>query len=199
MMRIERGVRLQLKAMAYDAADLYLDGLEDYLKGPEYFASLNGEAVMKEKGARNEKLLPLEQLEPQYRDIAYSKRLLGEISYIDVPLKLIRSLPYDRHLLPDRLLRDTPEVVFYSGLSVFSPRTTATKTLVAMDLDGQHAAVRHMDRVRYRQVMDRLKRLKAEMKERGDEVRRAYKDAQPYLTSVEFWEKHLGLDGGASD
>lgn len=194
MMRVERGVRLQLKAMAYDAADLYLDGLEDYLKGPDFLASLDGEKVMKEKGQKNEKLLPLEELEPQYRNIKYSKRLLGEESVIDIPLKLVRSLPYDRHLLPDSLLRDTPEVVFYSGLSVFSPRTTATKTLVAMDLDGQHAAVRHMDRARHRQVLDRMQRLKEDWKQRGDEVRQAYKDAQPYLTSVEFWKKHLGID-----
>lgn len=198
MMRIERGVRLQLKAMAYDAADLYLDGLEDYLKGPEFLASLDGEAVMKEKGQKNEKLLPLEELDPQYRNIKYSKRLLGEESVIDIPLKLVRSLPYDRHLLPDGLLRDTPEVVFYSGLSVFSPRTTATKTLVAMDLDGQHAAVRHMDRVRHRQILDRLQRLKSDWKEHGEEVRKAYKDAQPYLTSVEFWEKHLGIDDASA-
>ena len=198
MMRIERGVRLQLKAMAYDAADLYLDGLEDYLKGPEFLASLDGEAVMKEKGQKNEKLLPLEELDPQYRNIKYSKRLLGEESVIDIPLKLVRSLPYDRHLLPDGLLRDTPEVVFYSGLSVFSPRTTATKTLVAMDLDGQHAAVRHMDRARHRQILDRLQRLKSDWKEHGEEVRKAYKDAQPYLTSVEFWEKHLGIDDASA-
>lgn len=199
MMRVERGVRLQLKAMAYDAADLYLDGLEDYLKGPDFLASLDGEAVMKEKGQKNEKLVPLDQLDPQYRNITYSKRLLGEESVIDIPLKLVRSLPYDRHLLPDSLLRDTPEVVFYSGLSTFSPRTTATKTLVAMDLDGQHAAVRHMDRARHKEVLDRLQRLKTEMAERGDDVRRAYKEAQPYLTSVEFWEKHLGLEADSAE
>lgn len=192
--RIERGVRLQVRAMAYDAADLYLDGLEDYLRGPEYFASLDGETVIKEKGQKNEKLVPLEELEARYRNVRYSPRILGAESYIDVLLKLFRTLPYDRHLLPDSMLRDTPEAIFYSGFSVASPRTTATKTLVAIDLDGEHAAVRHMDRARYRQIMDRLARLKADMKERGDEVRKAYKEARPYLTSIEFWEKYLELN-----
>ena len=194
MLRVERGVRLQLRALAYDAADLYLDGLEDYLKGPEYFASLNGEEVIKEKGKKNEKLVPIEELEPQYREVTYNPRILGAESRIDVPLKLVRSLPYDRHLLPDSMLRSTPEAIFYSGFSIFSPRTIATKTLVAIDLDGEHAAVRHMDRERYQAIMDRMARLKAEMKEHGDEVRAAYKQAQPYLTSTEFWEKYLGLD-----
>lgn len=194
MKRVERGVRLQLRAMAYDAADLYLDGVEDYLKGPDYLASLDGEATIKEKAQKNEKLVPIEELDSRYRKVKYNPRILGADSYIDLPLKLFRTLPYDRHLLPEGALRDTPEVVFYSGFSVASPRTIATKTLVAIDADGQHGIVRHMNRERYQQVVDRLVYLKAEFAERGDDVRRAYREAQPYLTSVEFWEKHLGLD-----
>lgn len=194
MLRMERALRLQLRVMSYDAADLILDGIEDYLKGPDYFASLNGEEVIKRNAKKNEKLLPFDELEESCQNIAYNKRLLGDQSRIKPLLKLIRTLPYDRHLLPDALLRDTPEAVFYSGLSILSPRTIGTKTLVAIDLDGNQGAVRHMDRERYQQIMDRWKRLKNELAERGDEVRAAYKQAQPYLTSVEFWEKYLGLD-----
>ncbi|MFR8199237.1 MAG: glycosyltransferase [Eggerthellaceae bacterium] len=194
MLRMERALRLQLRVMSYDAADLILDGIADYLKGPDYFASLNGEEVIKRNAKKNEKLVPLDELAEPYRNVTYNKRLLGDQSYIKPFLKLMRTLPYDRHLLPDVLLRDTPEAVFYSGLSILSPRTIGTKTLVAIDLEGNQGAVRHMDRERYQQIMDRWKALKSELKERGDEVRAAYKEAQPYLTSTEFWEKYLGLD-----
>lgn len=194
MLRMERALRLQLRVMSYDAADLILDGIADYLKGPDYFASLNGEEVIKRNAKKNEKLVPLDELAEPYRNVSYNKRLLGEQSYIKPFLKLMRTLPYDRHLLPDVLLRDTPEAVFYSGLSILSPRTIGTKTLVAIDLEGNQGAVRHMDRERYQQIMDRWKALKSELKERGDEVRAAYKEALPYLTSTEFWEKYLGLD-----
>lgn len=194
MLRMERALRLQLRVMSYDAADLILDGIADYLKGPDYFASLNGEEVIKRNAKKNEKLVPLDELAEPYRNVTYNKRLLGDQSYIKSFLKLMRTLPYDRHLLPDVLLRDTPEAVFYSGLSILSPRTIGTKTLVAIDLEGNQGAVRHMDRERYQQIMDRWKALKSELKERGDEVRAAYKEAQPYLTSTEFWEKYLGLD-----
>ena len=194
MLRMERALRLQLRVMSYDAADLILDGIADYLKGPDYFASLNGEEVIKRNAKKNEKLVPLDELAEPYRNVSYNKRLLGDQSRIKPLLKLMRTLPYDRHLLPDVLLRDTPEVVFYSGLSILSPRTIGTKTLVAIDLEGNQGAVRHMDRERYQQIMDHWKALKNELKERGDEVRAAYKEAQPYLTSTEFWEKYLGLD-----
>lgn len=194
MLRMERALRLQLRVMSYDAADLILDGIADYLKGPDYFASLNGEEVIKRNAKKNEKLVPLDELAEPYRNVSYNKRLLGDQSYIKPFLKLMRTLPYDRHLLPDVLLRDTPEAVFYSGLSILSPRTIGTKTLVAIDLEGNQGAVRHMDRERYQQIMDRWKALKSELKERGGEVRAAYKEALPYLTSTEFWEKYLGLD-----
>ena len=194
MLRMERALRLQLRVMSYDAADLILDGIADYLKGPDYFASWNGEEVIKRNAKKNEKLVPLDELAEPYRNVSYNKRLLGDQSRIKPLLKLMRTLPYDRHLLPDVLLRDTPEAVFYSGLSILSPRTIGTKTLVAIDLEGNQGAVRHMDRERYQQIMDRWKALKSELKERGDEVRAAYKEAQPYLTSTEFWEKYLGLD-----
>jgi hypothetical protein len=194
VLRMERALRLQLRVMSYDAADLILDGIADYLKGPDYFASLNGEEVIKRNAKKNEKLVPLDELAEPYRNVSYNKRLLGDQSYIKPFLKLMRTLPYDRHLLPDVLLRDTPEAVFYSGLSILSPRTIGTKTLVAIDLEGNQGAVRHMDRERYQQIMDRWKALKSELKERGDEVRAAYKEALPYLTSTEFWEKYLGLD-----
>lgn len=194
MLRMERALRLQLRVMSYDAADLILDGIADYLKGPDYFASLNGEEVIKRNAKKNEKLVPLDELAEPYRNVSYNKRLLGDQSRIKPLLKLMRTLPYDRHLLPDVLLRETPEAVFYSGLSILSPRTIGTKTLVAIDLEGNQGAVRHMDRERYRQIMDRWKTLKNELKDRGDEVRAAYKEALPYLTSTEFWEKYLGLD-----
>lgn len=194
MLRMERALRLQLRVMSYDAADLILDGITDYLKGPDYFASLNGEEVIKRNAKKNEKLVPLDELAEPYRNVSYNKRLLGDQSRIKPLLKLMRTLPYDRHLLPDILLRETPEAVFYSGLSILSPRTIGTKTLVAIDLEGNQGTVRHMDRERYQQIMDRWKALKSEVQERGDEVRAAYKEALSYLTSTEFWEKHLGLD-----
>jgi hypothetical protein len=185
--------------MAYDTADLYLDGLEDYLKGPEYFASLDGETVIKENGKKNEKLTLVDNLEEQYQPAAHDARTIRDMQYASPLLKLVRSLPYNRHLLPDWLLRETPEPILYSGYAAFAPRTAATKTLVALDVDGQHAAVRHMDRERYAQIMGRMAALKAEMKQRGPEVRAAYQQAKPYLTSVEFWEQYLGLKEAAPE
>lgn len=193
--RWERNIRLHMRTLEYDTVELFLDGMEDYLKGPEYLASVSGEELMKKNGAKNEKFVPVETFNQEMiSSMRHSKRAFGGESYIGQFLRVWRTLPYDRHLLPDALLRDKPEAVFYSGLSVLSPRTMATKTLVAFDLDGKNAAVRHMDRDRYKELMGRFARLKKEHAEHGAEVRAAYKAAKPWLTSWDFWNSYLGTD-----
>lgn len=193
--RWKRNVRLHMRTMEYNTVELFLDGMEDYLKGPEYLASVSGEELMKKNGAKNEKLTPVETFDQKMiSSMKHSKRAFGGESRVAPFLRIWRTLPYDRHLLPDFLLRDKPEAVFYSGLSVLSPRTMATKTLVAFDLDGKNAAVRHMDRNRYKELMSRFARLKKEHAERGAEVRAAYKAAKPWLTSWDFWNQYLGTD-----
>ncbi len=193
--RWERNIRLHMRTMEYDTVELFLDGMEDYLKGPDYLASVSGEELMKKNGAKNEKLVPVEDFDPEMiASMKHSSRAFGGKSHVGQFLRFWRTLPYDRHLLPDALLRDKPEAVFYSGLSVLSPRSMATKTLVAFDLEGKNAAVRRMDRARYRELMDRFERLKKEHKERGAEVRAAYKAANPWLTSWDFWNSYLGTD-----
>lgn len=48
--------------MDYEACELLLDGLEDYLKGPTFIETASGEDIIKRQGAKNEKLLPISEL-----------------------------------------------------------------------------------------------------------------------------------------
>lgn len=193
--RLGRNVRLHLRTMSYDTVELFLDGFEDYLKGPDYLAHASGEALMKANGAKNEKLVGVEELD---RDMMASLKIIpGSLDGTlrkDTLLKLWRTLPYDRHYLPDALLRERPEAVYYSGFSTLGARTMGTRTLVALDLGGKNGCVRHMDKERWRNLKRRWSALKKDYRERGAEVRAAYKAAKPYLTSWEFWNEYLGTD-----
>ncbi len=192
--RLERNVRMYLRIMAYNTADLFLDGFEDYLKGPEYLASVSGEELMKNNGAHNEKLLPVEELGVDKDVINCPKGVLDADKGKPLFLRLWRTLPYDRHFLPEALLRDEPKPVFYSNVNGPAPYIMGTKTLVALDLDAQNGAIRTMDKERWKAIMDRMSNLKKRYKEEGEAVRQAYKDAQPKLTSWEFWNEYLGTD-----
>ena len=199
MTRLERNIHLYLRAMYYNAVELFLDGFEDYLKGPDFIASADGEKLLMANARKNEKLVPIEEIKElegvDVSKISYDERILD----FDVQprantlLKLWRSVPYDRHKLPNKFLRNKPQVVPYSRWSTLAPRSVGTETLVALDLDGKTGAVRHMDKERYHELLNRWKALKADNKKRGAQVRQAYKDAKPYLTSYEFWAKYLGL------
>ena len=194
MARLERNIRMYLRIMAYDTAELFLDGLEDYLKGPDYLAHVSGEKLMKENGARNEKLVPIEELGELGSSFTYNKKILTIDKRRPLFIRLWRTLPYDRHMLPDALLRDNPKPVFYSNLNSWAGYSMGTKTLVALDGEGRNGAVRHMDKERWRAIRNRFSNLKKQYKEQGEAVRNSYREALPELTSWEFWNDYLGTD-----
>ena len=194
MTRLERNLRMYLRIMAYDTADLFIDGFEDYLKGPDYLVHASGEELMKTNGARNEKLIPVEELGIEDDVLKYDKKVLATDAGKPLFIKLWRTLPYDRHMLPDALLKDSPKPVFYSNLNGLAGYSMGTKTLVALDAKGENGAVRHMDKERWKAIRNRFAKLKKQYKEHGEEIRKSYQKAMPQLTSWEFWNEYLGTN-----
>lgn len=206
--RASRTFQLYLRAMAYETAELMVEGLEDYLKGPEWLGAASGEAIFKANNAKAEKLIPLDEalakagedrpdLAKTFADFSPDTELVREDRIASRPLKLARSLPYDRHVLPDALLRDEPATAYYGGYTVFSPDQIATRVLVACDRECKTAHVRFMDRERWRAIRKRWAKACADHRKRGAEVAQAYRDAVPYLTSIPYWKEHLGLEDHA--
>lgn len=194
MRRLERNLRMYLRIMAYDTADLFIDGFEDYLKGPDYLAHVSGEELMKANGARNEKLIPVEELGVEDKALEYDKKVLSTDEGKSLFIKLWRTLPYDRHMLPDALLKDDPKPVFYSNVNGWAGYSIGTKTLIALDGKGEHGAIRRMDKARWKAIRNRFLRLKKQYQEQGNEIRKSYQKAMPKLTSWEFWNEYLGTN-----
>ncbi len=194
MRRLERNLRMYLRIMAYDTADLFIDGFEDYLKGPDYLAHVSGEELMKANGARNEKLIPVEELGVEDKALEYDKKVLSTDEGKSLFIKLWRTLPYDRHMLPDALLKDDPKPVFYSNVNGWAGYSIGAKTLIALDGKGEHGAIRHMDKARWKAIRNRFLRLKKQYQEQGNEIRKSYQKAMPKLTSWEFWNEYLGTN-----
>lgn len=201
--RADRTLRLYLRSMAYETAELIVAGLEDYLKGPEWLMEVSGEAVLKANNAKAEKLVPLAQALSdgaiKYPDLA--EPILGFTPDMDLVrddqaagplLRLWRSVPYDRHLLPDALIKDEAATAYYGGYTVLSPDQVAKRILVACDRECQNAHVRVMDRNRWRRIRRRWAQVRAEHKAKGSEIALAYQEALSKLTSVEYWQQHLG-------
>ena len=200
VMRLERDIRLYLRCLYYNAADLLLDGLEDYLKGPEYLAQLDGAALMKKHGALNEKMVPVEELDQDVLHAAgVTPQVLADASFeitrFRPPFENVLSLlPYDKHYLPDGLLKKRPGYAVMNGLCTLAGTKTAARTLVVLDPTRKMGAIRTMDRARFRAIRAREKELLQRYRAQGAEVRRAWKAAKAHLSSRAFWTRYLGLD-----
>ncbi len=197
VLRIQRGVRQKLRDMDYQAAEFILDGLEDYLRGPEYLQKLDGAATMIGKGKLNEKLIPVSEMAPELlRRAGVTEQVLANVNFESHSSKFMkywRFIPYDKHYLPDALLRGKPGYVVKNGGCTLEGGSTRCKTLVFLDPTREKGAVRTMDRARFKTIRRREHELMARYRKEGKSVRVAWKDAMPYMTSQEFWEQYLGL------
>lgn len=196
MARIMRDVHLNMRFMAYDTVELILDGLADYLKGPEFIMRPNGDVIMQEKGKKNEVMVPYEELDLEcLSSVPAGKELQAkEFTPKAQFIKLWRTLPYDRHLVPQALLHDRMGRAIYTSAAHLAVDSALTTRIAAVDHHGEVAAVRTIDHDRYRALMDRWHALQKDYRKRGKAVREAYAAAKPKLTSWEFWNEYLGTD-----
>lgn len=203
--RTGRTLRLFLRAMAYETADLLVSGFEDYIKGPEFLMNSNGEEITKENGTKAEKLIPLEEalkkavhehpeLKEPLEGFKPNLELIREGKRACRPLGLWRTVPYDRHMLPDSMLNNKPATIYHGGYTAFDPNQMDTRVYVACERDGKTAHVRFIDRNKCSAIKNRWKKARRYYAKHRDEIRKAYKDALPEMTSVEFWSDYLGLD-----
>lgn len=197
VMRLNRDIRGKLRDMDYVSAEFLLQGFEDYLKGPEFLVAVDGAALMKENGAHNEKLLPVAELDQDVLAAAgVTPEVLARVSYEFHSkrfMRLVRGIPYDKHYLPDFLLRRQPGYIVKNANALLEGNATRYRTLVFLDPTREHGIIRQMDRARFRAIRKRQRELMKRYRREGAKVRAAYKAARLYLTSREFWTKYLGL------
>lgn len=206
MMLFWRVFHLRIRRMEYEAVELWLDGFGDYFKGPEFLMEADGEALLKDNGARKEQLVPVEELDPEVvkrldYDLAWLSRpedparddvlsWLGFQTYWAIR-KVALSVPLDRHNLPDFLLSSDPGAVM-PGDSLSPWWTTAFRSqLVALNSDGTMGHVRTLDRERYARLKGRLDELMRRYREEGPAIAAHWREMMPEMTSEEFWRAYL--------
>ncbi|WP_455135994.1 hypothetical protein [Thermophilibacter sp.] len=195
MLRFRRSMRLSLRDLDYVSAEFFLQGLEDYLKGPDFLARADGSALMKENGARNERVADVSELDS---DVLAQAGVTPEVlsnkslDFRGSRLRsLVRTLPYDKHYLPEGMVRGRVGYVVKNAGTVLEGHATGCETIVYLDATREHGAIRRMDRARFKEIRRREARVMREYRRRGSEVRAAWKAALPRFASREFWERYL--------
>ena len=181
----------EMKKLNYTSAEFLLDGVDDFLKGPDYIAQERCEEILKEKMPKQEKFQPLEDIgmEGVNLDGMYTKKKRSTMT------RAIDSFTYNGQ-------RFTPQGMRKKGIiSVpFEPdkysgeRFRRRKKVLVVDRFGKKGFVREADDKKFKELMRRYKATVKNYKANHAKVEQAYAAARDYLVSEEFWKKYLEID-----
>lgn len=184
-----RSFNVELMRFNYDAAELLLKALEDYMRGPEFIEQNDGEQILNENVKKNQRMVPLSELN------------IGEIDlenlYNDWPRKFIDKCIYhatkngQRFWLENWLRKEKMAIPFDGG--IVTQKQTLRKTLVFVNPHLKTGAIQEIDKKRFQELYKRYKRDIREYKKKNEDVEKAYRNRSEYLVSEEFWEKYLDV------
>lgn len=184
---------LDLKTFNYDAAELCLKGFEDFLRGPDYLKHLKTDANNKALFAKNEKLLPLDQIEDELmRGVSFNPTQLPiAVQSRNVASRAFDLFTYNGHRGPKQLNGGGVAVIAYDGWYYPANTIRGKEALLAVTLDGKQGVLRKKDRARFNALLKRYKVLVREYESRKDEIVSEWANARDEITSVEFWKWYL--------
>ena len=174
----------------YKGASFLLDALEDFMKGPDFFSTLNGEKMMKEKGQLNEKLSDIENL----KNISID---LGRV-YDNPPMtkkeRFIYQLTDNGHRFIPSLFLKKEAGIIPSNWCHTPAKQFLRKQLLAVDSLNEKCIEREINKKTYRQLIKRYRQLIKQYKKNINNITEKYRSKQKYLTSIDFWNKYLEID-----
>ena len=180
----------ELLRFNYEAADMILDAVMDYLKGPAFIEQEKCQERLDKMSKRNAVMKDLSEYGDLGLDIdaVYREEIRRPLDTI-----LYRLTFNGQILWPKCLLRKGPAVVAYDWF--YNPQAQCLKdSVMAVNPYTKTGELRYMDRNRFKvlarkyiQVMNLYKKCHAK-------VDAAYYAKRKYLTSYKFWEKYLELE-----
>lgn len=180
----------EITRFAYNNAELLVDSIDDFLKGPEYIMNLDGEQSFKSHNAKNEKMTKLSDLGYEYDR---AKMDIYGYKSLNVFRKLWYVATINGHLLPNFLLKRSPQFIAYDWFFV-PAKNYMRKTLVAVNERDESGFVRNIDRKRCFALIRRYRRVLKQYKHTHVKVEAEYRKKAVEMTSADFWEKYLHLN-----
>ena len=187
--RIQKFVRVELLRFNYNSAELLLDSIDDYMKGPDFFEKPNGEAIVKQKAEKNEKLIPLSE----FQNIKVNmKELYKDVLLSEKDLWLYR-LSYNGLYLPEKMLKDETAVIAYDWFYARG-KQCLRKQLLAVNPHTGEGAIRKLDKKRARSLKKRASKTFKKYQKNEKILVKQYLDKEKYFKTLEFWKKYLEID-----
>ncbi|WP_251900678.1 glycosyltransferase family 2 protein [Lactococcus lactis] len=184
----------ELRMFNYGAADQVLDALDDYLKGPEYVASLDGIKTLQKEGKKNEKF-----------DTEIPDEIKGNLHTVDEywplnpgDMQLFNDTD-NGHGLPEIVLNQNDDelenVAIVNQDMLDNPgKQFMRKRVVVYDTYNKGYAIRERSQETYEELETRRKALIEKYNEIGEAVAENYREHAEIFHSQDFWKEHLGIN-----
>lgn len=174
----------------YKGADLLLDAVDDFLNGPEFLISLDAEQCMREKKDCDNVMSPIT---PDVEALINYKEL-----YVYETLNKFKKFVYDHtcngHRLPEFVCISKPGIIPH-GIGYFQNKMFFTKVNYAVDSVNRTYTKYERNNLEYRRLRKRFKTVFDRYSKENAAVKQRYVKAAEYMHSLEFWRKHLGMNG----
>ncbi|NEG90195.1 glycosyltransferase [Bifidobacterium aerophilum] len=197
MANIYDEIRLELKKFGYANAELCLDALEDFFKGPSFLSQPVGERCFMQANRRKEQLIPLDEVVKQAEALipGFDPSSLDPQAIMnDVPRSRAQRL--DDYLTDNhqRLLRDGGAgyaVIPAEGWVYPAGAIRGRKYIIAVDAHSRTGVIRVKDIARYQAIQQRYRRDLRYYQRNIERLRHEYAAAGEEWMSVRFWKTYL--------
>ena len=168
-----------LKIIRYEYSDarLMLEGLRDFLKGPNYFASLD--AV-----SRHEELLERKELLFTPEEVCISTDEIVEKNYSNFKKAVIIQVLCN--LLPSQKRICAINTKYYN-IPNFANR------IYLYNEKKRKGVVNKRDQMEFFKLLFSFSNLLMKLRRSFKQIQKDWQTAKPIFTSLSFWEKYLGL------
>lgn len=177
----------ELYKFNYKGASLLLDAIEDYLKGPDFFSSIDLFEKLQEKRKLDNQLQPI--TEDIRGLIDYGKLYCDE--QILKKNKFIYDYTYNGQArIPEILIKEKVGIIPY-GWGYFPGKQCLTTINYAIDPVSDKYVTYRKNRIVFKNLKHRFDSLKKEYESNNEYIQTMYKKAFEKVTSIEFWKGYL--------
>lgn len=183
--------RVEMMRFNYNAAQLVVEALEDYMKGPDYIKTVDGEKLAQQHFELNDKLVPLSELP---NSNTFRPQDSYEAPQLSLKNRILVRLTWNGQKLFPQFLDKTEVVPIGFDWELQIQRIALHSRLLAVNPFNKTGIYRIKDKKRFRKLMKRFKQANRNYKKHGKQIRQAYADASDQLTSTTFWKEYLGIE-----
>lgn len=171
----------------YKGASLLLDAIEDYMKGPEFFKTLDGEQCMKDKKKLDNVTKPLS---PEIRAKVDFETLYELKPLNDSEKKIYHMTKNGQEGKSVEAAAGRTGVIPY-GWGYFPNKMCLVSKIIAVDPSNDSYVIYTKSRAKYNELKKRYEEIIYKYDNEHERIEQEYRDSAKDLTGKAFWDKYL--------